>query len=53
MEIIDIKDQVEIIARERKAILLMNATVSHEMRNPLNAINASNIKVDQLNNQIH
>ena len=53
MEIIDMKDQVEIIARERKAIMLMNATVSHEMRNPLNAINASNIKIDQLKYQIH
>jgi len=53
MEITDMKDQVESIARERKAIMLMNAAVSHEMRNPLNAINATNIKVDQLKNQIY
>ena len=33
--------------------MLMNATVSHEMRNPLNAINAQNIKVEQLKKQIH
>ena len=53
MEITDMKNQVESIARERKAIMLMNATVSHEMRNPLNAINAANIKLEQLKNQIY
>jgi len=53
MEITDMKDMVESVARERKAVMLMNATVSHEMRNPLNGINGSNIKLEQLKNQIH
>ena len=48
MEITDINELIERQLREKKVVMLMNATVSHEMRNPLNAINASNIKVDQL-----
>jgi len=40
MEITDVKELIERQERERKVVMLMNATVSHEMRNPLNAINA-------------
>lgn len=45
MEITDVNEHIERQEREKKAVMLMNATVSHEMRNPLNAINAQNIKV--------
>lgn len=46
MQIIDIsKDIMYSIANgEKKLLALINATVSHEMRNPLNSITAQNIK---------
>ena len=37
---------------EKKLLALINATVSHEMRNPLNSINAQNIKQIQINEKI-
>ena len=33
---------------EKKLLELVNACVSHEMRNPINAINAMNIKLKEL-----
>ena len=46
MQIIDIsKDIMYSIANgEKKLLALINATVSHEMRNPLNSITSQNIR---------
>ena len=37
---------------EKKLLSLINATVSHEMRNPLNSIYSQNLKLDQLNEKL-
>lgn len=37
---------------EKKLLALINATVSHEMRNPLNSIYSQNIKQIQINEKI-
>ncbi len=37
---------------EKKLLTLINATVSHEMRNPLNSINSQIIKMKKLNLKI-
>jgi signal transduction histidine kinase len=33
---------------EKKLLALINATVSHEMRNPLNSIHSQNLKQTQI-----
>jgi signal transduction histidine kinase len=45
MQIIDMSGQILINIRngEKKLLSLINATVSHEMRNPLNSIYSQNI----------
>jgi signal transduction histidine kinase len=54
LQIIDIsKDIMYNIANgEKKLLALINATVSHEMRNPLNSIYSQNIKQIQINEKI-
>ena len=37
---------------ERKLLTVINATVSHEMRNPINSISALNIQQDQINQKL-
>ena len=37
---------------ERNLLTVINATVSHEMRNPINSISALNIKQDQINEKL-
>ena len=37
---------------EKKLLTIINATVSHEMRNPINSIQALNIKQGQINNRL-
>lgn len=46
LQIIDISSEVmyNIANGEKKLLALINATVSHEMRNPLNSIYTQNIK---------
>jgi signal transduction histidine kinase len=54
LQIIDIsKDIMYNIANgEKKLLALINATVSHEMRNPLNSIVSQNIKQIQINEKL-
>jgi len=37
---------------ENEFLTIINATVSHEMRNPLNSISAENIQKKELLNQL-
>lgn len=37
---------------ERKLLTVINATVSHEMRNPINSISALTTKQDQINQKL-
>jgi signal transduction histidine kinase len=46
LQLIDISDQImcNIVQGEKKLLSIINATVSHEMRNPLNSIYSQNLK---------
>ena len=47
IQIVDVSDQV-LYAKasgEKKLLSLINATVSHEMRTPINSLNSQNIRV--------
>ena len=46
LQIIDISDHImyNIAKAEKKLLSTINATVSHEMRNPLNSIYSQNLK---------
>lgn len=37
---------------EKKILQLVNANVSHEMRNPINSIMATNLKVEDLSKEL-
>ena len=37
---------------EKKLLTVINATVSHEMRNPINSINTLNIKSEETNEKL-
>jgi signal transduction histidine kinase len=37
---------------EKKLLTVINATVSHEMRNPINSINTLNIKQQEINDKL-
>lgn len=37
---------------EKRLLALINATVSHEMRNPINSINSQNIKQADINDKL-
>ena len=37
---------------EKKLLTVINATVSHEMRNPINSINTLNIKQEETNERL-
>ena len=54
IQIIDVTAQVlyDNTNAEVKLLQLINACVSHEMRNPLNAIHCQNIYNDEINNKI-
>lgn len=54
MQIIDMsKDIMYSVANgEKKLMALINATVSHEMRNPLNSIHSQLIKQTQINEKL-
>ena len=39
---------IDIVKGEKKLLSLINVTVSHEMRNPLNSIYSQNIKQSQI-----
>ena len=54
LQIIDISSQVKYdLARgEKKLLSTINATVSHEMRTPVNSIYSQNILQKQLNNEL-
>lgn len=51
LKIIDVSIDIlyERANAEKRLLALVNATVSHEMRNPINSINSQNIKQDQIN----
>ena len=54
LQIIDISPKV-LLDRQKthsKLLTLINATVSHELRNPLNAIIALNMEKDELYNTL-
>ena len=46
LKIIDVSKDIlyERANAEKRLLALINATVSHEMRNPINSINSQNIK---------
>lgn len=54
MQIIDISKDImySITNGEKKLLALINATVSHEMRNPLNCITSQNIRQILINEKI-
>jgi signal transduction histidine kinase len=54
LQLIDISNDImyNIANGEKKLLALINATVSHEMRNPLNSIYCQNIKQMQINEKI-
>lgn len=54
LQIIDISNQImyNIVNGEKKLLAMINATVSHEMRNPLNSIYSQNIKHKELNDKL-
>lgn len=54
LQIIDISTKIlyNIATGEKKLLALINATVSHEMRNPLNSIYSQNIKLIQVNEKL-
>mmetsp|Transcript_26237 Transcript_26237/g.40035 ORF Transcript_26237/g.40035 Transcript_26237/m.40035 type:complete len:171 (+) Transcript_26237:992-1504(+) len=50
LQIVDVSDQI-IVSRskgEKKLLSLINATVSHEMRTPINSINSQNVQLKYL-----
>lgn len=51
LKIIDVSTDIlyERANGEKQLLAMVNATVSHEMRNPINSINSQNIKQDQIN----
>ena len=48
LQIWDITDEHEKTQGEKKLLSLINATVSHEMRTPINSINAQNVQLQFL-----
>ena len=54
IKIIDVSKNVqyERAQGEKKLLTVINATVSHEMRNPINSINALSIKQDETNEKL-
>ena len=46
LKIVDISNEImyDIANGEKKLLSLINATVSHDMRNPINAILSQNVK---------
>ena len=54
LQIIDISAQImyNVVNGEKKLMALINATVSHEMRNPINSIKSQNLFQKQLNQMI-
>lgn len=54
MKIINVSNQIlfDKAKGEKKLLALINATVSHEMRNPLNAIYSQNLKQTKLNEEM-
>ena len=51
LKIIDISKDIlyERVKGEKRLLALINATVSHEMRNPINSLNSQNIKQTEIN----
>ena len=51
LKIVDISNEImyDIANGEKKLLSLINATVSHDMRNPINAILSQNVKQQQVN----
>ena len=43
---------IDVAKGEKKLMSVINATVSHEMRNPLNAIYSQNLKQKKLNEEM-
>ena len=54
LKIIDVSTDIlyERTCIEKKLLTVINATVSHEMRNPINSISALNIKQGQINDKL-
>jgi signal transduction histidine kinase len=54
IQLVDISKDIlyQRTAVEKKLLTVINATVSHEMRNPINSISALNIKQDQVNGRL-
>ena len=54
IKIIDVSKNVqyERAQSEKKLLTVINATVSHEMRNPINSISALSIKQDETNEKL-
>ena len=54
LKIVDISMDVlyERSQGEKKLLTVINATVSHEMRNPINSINTLNIKQQEINDKL-
>lgn len=41
-----------VVNGEKRLLSMINATVSHEMRNPLNSIYCQNVKQKEINDQV-
>ena len=54
IKIIDVSNEIlyERASGERNLMSLINVTVSHEMRNPINSIKSQNIKQAQINEKL-
>lgn len=54
IQVIDISSQImyNVANADKKLLTLINATVSHEMRNPTNSIYCQNIIQNQLNEKL-
>ena len=54
IQLVDISKDIlyQRTAVEKKLLTVINATVSHEMRNPINSIAALNIKQEQVNGRL-
>ena len=54
LKIIDVSKDIlyERAKGEQRLLALINATVSHEMRNPINALNSQNIKQAEINEKL-
>lgn len=54
LEIVDISDKImyQMAKGEQTLLSLINATVSHEMRNPINSIHVQVVEMCSLNDQL-